>query len=93
MSERWFCPTCNGDCTLDTGGARHRICRTCNGSGRVDELPMTPATVFYHEHQKVGVCDHRWQEAPPDWDRSQDFVPVCEKCGMSFTAHIFMEMP
>ena len=54
-----------------------------------DEKP----TLFYHAHPKVGACDHEWSEPPPDWDRSQDFVPTCEKCGMSFIAYTFMECP
>lgn len=48
--------------------------------------------IFYHEMPK-SCGDHKWSEPPADWDRSQDFTPTCLKCGMSFIAYTFMEMP
>jgi hypothetical protein len=54
---------------------------------------MADEPLYYHQMPKVGVCDHEWSEPPPDWDRKQDYVPTCNKCGMSVIAHAFMEMP
>ena len=82
--DKHFCPAC------DSGG-----CAACDWKGTIDgPLPLAKVPAFfYHEHPKVGVCDHEWSECPPDWDRSQDYMPNCTKCGMSLMAHAFMEMP
>lgn len=93
MADRWFCPVCEGTGFIEYDGIPGHACERCNGSGRVDELPFMPATVFYHEHPKVGVCEHQWSEPAADWDRSKDYMPTCDKCGMSLMAHAFMEMP
>lgn len=54
---------------------------------------MTDDKLYYHETPKYGTCEHEWSDPPPDWPRDQDYVPTCNKCGMSFIAHIFAEMP
>ena len=41
--------------------------------------------IMYHQMPKVGECEH-------EWDRQND-PQHCVKCGLSFTAHAFMEMP